>query len=164
MTPREFFPHMPDTVFESWLAPFIEQIGWSFESLDADLSSSRWKYLLGLIPLSVWHGCTWSLVKLNIAAVRINPSSQWAYQSIIDHCTTGAFTAITANLQDTQERFRACTEYVRTNGTIPAPIVAIVRNNMLEVMDGNHRLAALFHVGVTDPCWIHAWVPSPANG
>lgn len=164
MTPREFFPHMPDAVFDSWLAPFIEQIGWPFENLDADMSASRWKYLLGLIPLSDWHSFTWSLVKINIAAVKIDPYSQWAYQSIIDHCTTGALTEITANLQNTKERFEACKEYVLTSGTIPAPIVGAFRNNMLEVMDGNHRLAALFHVGVTDPCWITAWVPSPANG
>lgn len=163
MTPREFFPHMPDEVFDSWLAPFIDQIGWPFETLDADLSSSRWKYLLGLVPLPVWHGCTWSLETINIAAVQINPSSEWAYRSIIDHCTTGSLTTITANLQDTQERFRACTEYVRAHGTIPVPIIAIARNNMLEVMDGNHRLAALFHVGVSDPCWITAWMPLPAS-
>jgi len=27
MTPREFFPYMPDEVFEMWLAPFIQEIG-----------------------------------------------------------------------------------------------------------------------------------------
>src|SRR4030095_4459549 len=41
MTPREFFPYMPDEVFEMWLAPFIQQIGWSFTKTTDDLSRGQ---------------------------------------------------------------------------------------------------------------------------
>ena len=42
---------MPDAVFEMWLVPFIQQIGWPFSEVTDTLLGTRWDILLGAIPL-----------------------------------------------------------------------------------------------------------------
>ena len=68
------------------------------------------------------------------------------FEMWLDRCVRSLSTA-TTDLQETEERFRACTEFVRVHNTIPWPIVAIYRNRELEVFDGYHRLSSLWQFG-----------------
>ena len=104
MTPREFFPTMPDEVFDMWLAPFIKQIGWPFSSLNDGLMETRWKYLLGNIPLSVWFSGKWHRVSININSAPVSGICNLMVEEIISNCTTNAHT-MSADLQNTKERF-----------------------------------------------------------
>ena len=162
MTAREFFPTMPDEVFDIWLAPFISQIGWPFKATSDDIGESNWKYLLGNVPLSVWFSGSWKRVSIDITTAPIAPMSILMADEIISHCTTGAQT-MTANIKNTKERFRACTDFVQTNGTIPVPFIAAIRNGCLEIFDGNHRLAALRYVKSTQIKWVPCWVFTPTE-
>ncbi|MGH7182066.1 MAG: hypothetical protein ACREJN_08825 [Nitrospiraceae bacterium] len=165
MKPREFFPNMPDEVFDMWLAPFIEKIGWPFTDVSADLSGTRWNILLGEIPLYVWNRLAWSRVDLEFTKLDFTFCAELAIESIVDNCVHGLTTG-TENLQNTKERFWACAEFIRVHQTIPKPIVAIYKNKKIEVMDGNHRIAALRHIGVPNGYWVPTWLPitHPVNG
>lgn len=159
MKPREFFPDMPDEVFDVWLAPFIEKIEWPFTDVNATLSGTRWNILFGEIPLCVWNQLVWTRLDLEFTKLDFNFFTTLAIESIIDHCVHGLSTG-TANIHDTQERFFACAEFVRVHQTIPKPIVAIYKNNKIEVMDGNHRIAALRHIGVPNGYRLPIWLPN----
>ncbi|MCG7895322.1 MAG: hypothetical protein JAZ12_12795 [Candidatus Thiodiazotropha taylori] len=159
MTPREFFPRMPEEVFDMWLNPFIKNIGWPFKSRHEDISRTRWKYLLGIDrTLNDWVLCNWRLEEINISEKKLSPGSANMIQSIITHCTTGVLTE-TANLENTNERFRSCVEFIVAHSRIPLPIVAIINKRQFKVIDGHHRVAALVHIGIPQNYKIPAWVP-----
>lgn len=148
---------MPDEVFSMWLAPFIAQIGWPFITIEDDLGNTRWKYLLVRTPLSVWNAGQWRLVEFDAKKALSDPLQEVMFREIIkggiySHQTLGA------NLQNTVERFRACADFIRVHDTIPQPIVGTFCNGIFKVLDGNHRLSALFHVkGFRShkiPCWL----------
>jgi hypothetical protein len=160
MTPREFFPHMPDEVFEMWLAPFIQQIGWPFTKITDDLSGTRWSILLKDIPLHVWNQLIWSRVDVEFSKINFAAFNKLAFEDIIGHCVHGRSTA-TANLPNTKERFRACAEFIRVHQTIPKPIAVMSRNNKIEVIDGIHRIAALLHVGLPKGYRLPIWIVHP---
>ena len=134
MTPREFFPYMPDEVFEMWLAPFIQQIGWSFTKITDDLSGTRWNTLLRDIPLDVWNQLIWSRIDVEFTKIEFAVFNKLAIEDIIGHCVHGRSTA-TANLPNTKERFRACAEFIRVHKTIPKPIAVMSRDKKIEVID-----------------------------
>ena len=159
MEPREFFPSMPDEVFDMWLAPFIAEIGWPFTEHNTDTTGTRWVNLLGETPLPQWMSCTWDLVDIDFRKIKISTSSQFALHAVIQFCTAGTHTEA-ANLANTKDRFRACADFIAANGRIPSPIVAIIRGEEFDIVDGNHRIAALAHVGPPKNYLIPAWVPS----
>ncbi len=162
LSPREFFPKMPDEVFGMWLSPFLAKIEWPFTSTSDDFGQTRWKFLLGNIPLSVWFSGEWKRVDVDINSAPIGPMSILMANEIISHCTTNAQT-MTANLQDTKERFRTCTSFVRENKTIPAPLITMLRGGYLEILDGNHRLAALRYINSPEINWVPCWVFTPSE-
>jgi hypothetical protein len=160
MTPREFFRYMPDEVFEMWLAPFIQQIGWPFTEITDDLSGTRWSTLLRDIPLDVWNQLIWSRVDVEFSKIDFAAFNRLAFEDIIGHCVHGRSTAA-ANLPNTKERFRTCAEFIRVHQTIPKPIAVMSRNNKIEVIDGIHRIAALLHVGLPKGYRLPIWIVHP---
>jgi hypothetical protein len=148
---------MPDEVFDRWIAPFIAQIGWPFVTTEDDLGNTRWKYLLARMPLSVWAAGQWRLIVLDAKEALADPLQEVMFRETIKGGVYGDKT-LGANLQDTEERFRACADFIRINDTIPTPIVGTYCNGIFKILDGNHRLAALFHVkGFRShkvPCWL----------
>jgi hypothetical protein len=160
MTPREFFPYMPDEVFEMWLEPFIQQFGWPFTKITDDLSGTGWSILLRDNSLHDWNQLIWSRLDVEFTKIDFAIETREVIQSIIGHCVHGLPTR-TANPQNTKERFTACTEFVRLHNTIPKPILVISRNNKIKVIDGNHRIAALLHVGMPKGYRLPIWIAHP---
>lgn len=107
MTPREFFPRMPDEAFDVWLAPLVAQVGWPFSEI-GDPLTGRWQHFLSNIPLNRWHAFTWQLREIELTQKAIAFSSLMLCDDIRNHCASGAQT-MTANLENTKERFRAPT-------------------------------------------------------
>ena len=160
MIPRKFFPNMPDEVFEMWLEPIAEDYGWPFQDSSDSIKGTKWSGIFGNYDLNFWTTIEWSRIEIEIYPELFTDITCRHLIAIIDCCVESAFT-ITANLLDTKDRFRACAEFISTNGTIPKPIVAVVRSRKVEIVDGNHRIAALLHVGVTPGYKVPMWVPIP---
>lgn len=134
---------MPAEVFEMWLDPFIKEIGWPFTDTIQDISGTRWQYLLANISLKAWKEAEWE--SINCKETELSFESKLKIEDIILHCTTSHQTTM-ANLHRTKERFRTCAEFAANNLTIPLPVVAIRRHGWIEIVDGHHRLAGLFHL------------------
>ncbi|WNC71443.1 hypothetical protein RGQ13_15120 [Thalassotalea psychrophila] len=158
MKPREFFPNMPDEVFEIWLAPLIEGKGWPFKTVEDDLQATNWRYVLGIdFTLRQWIDCTWELIDINLPQSKFTNGSISMATAIVGNAAYGKLTD-TANVENTKERFQSCVSYIKEHGNIPTPIILTRINDGFSVMDGNHRLAAiLFTVNPLDIV-IKAWV------
>jgi hypothetical protein len=105
-------------------------------------------------------GQQWSRLDVEFTRIEFGLASREAIQSIIRHCVHGVSTG-TANLPNTKERFRAYAEFVRVHQTIPKPIAVMSRNQKIEVIDGNHRIAALLHVGLPKGYRLPIWIAHP---
>jgi len=143
MKPRDFFPNMPDEVFELWLAPLIEGKGWPFKSIEDDLQTTRWRYVLGLdYSLRQWAKCSWELMEIDLSQSSFTNGSISMVKAIIGHAVNNLPTE-TANVENTKERFSSCVSYIKEHGTIPKPIILTRVSDGFNVMDGNHRMAAI---------------------
>ena len=153
---------MPDEVFNAWLAPLIEQIGWPFTSTNDSFGETRWKYLLARTSLSVWHTGSWRLANVDAKETLTDPMQEVMFRELIKS-GVGHDVASGANLKDTEKRFKTCADFVRIHDTIPVPIVGVFCKGIFKILDGSHRLAALFHVkGFRShivPCWIFERIP-----
>jgi hypothetical protein len=159
MRPQEFFTNMPEEVFNMWLAPFVEKIGWPFSDLTSDLSGTRWEILLGHIPLSDWYQSLWLRYDVDWDRIKLNFFTKVTITAVLQHCANGRATG-TETIENTKERFWSCVQFIEVHQEIPKPIIALLRNNEIEVVDGNHRIAALLHVGIPAGYRIPMWVPS----
>ena len=161
MVPREFFPTMPDEVFDMWIAPFIVRIGWPFTTLDDNIElAPEWKYKLVRIPLAKWATGTWRLGKINGIANPFEAFQSLMLDQIISHCVHGKYT-LGASSENAKERFDACASFIEANGFVPKPIACVAQYGVLKILDGNHRAAAFCHVKGGNFKGLSCWVFQP---
>ena len=163
MTPREFFPNMPDEVFEMWIEPMIDSKGWPFTESNLSTVGTKWFHVFGFeYPLTYWRAIKWSLVELEIFTEKVNDNTHAVFHCIALHGITGRYTTVTAGLTDSQLRFRACAEFIKDKGILPKPIIAIrEKNGSLKIIDGNHRISAYILINKTNQLSgiVKAWMP-----
>lgn len=149
---------MPDELFDMWLAPLIKSQGWPFTSTSDDLQSDNWKYYLGINhTLKQWTECEWELISIKLSSANFKHYTLQTVFDIITFAVKGIPTS-TANLERTKERFLACASFYREHNTVPWPIVVYEFGKFIRVVDGYHRLAAIFHIGFSPELKIPAWL------
>ena len=143
---RQIFPKMPQEVFDLWIKPGVEIYGWSFLSTPEPLVGTRWQRLCAGSSLRDWVTLDWNLTSLPLMESIFHPQTVARAEAIIGHCVRGEQT-VTANLHNTKERFWACASFIEINRRVPQPLIAVDLPAGFEIVDGNHRLAALVHLG-----------------
>jgi hypothetical protein len=162
MIPRDFFPNMPDEIFYMWLEPFTERYGWPFNSPYDSIIDTNWFSILCGIELLYWVTVGWIKTWVEFKTIPFNYGSHLSFYSIRQRCVKGRSTLF-AGVERSEGRFGACADYIRLHGEIPGSIVVIVRNGQVEIVDGNHRIAALLHVGIPHGYKVPLWYPTLKN-
>ncbi len=153
---------MPQEVFDLWIAPQLEAYGWAFTSDECSLKGTSWQDFFASRSLREWAVLEWRLVQVRLSRQIFHPDTSWRIDGIIGHCVYGLNTDM-ANLDDTKERFRRCADFIRENGRLPAPVIGVPDFRGLELVDGHHRIAALFYVGIPTGFQIPVWVGISEN-
>lgn len=156
--PRNFFPNMPDEVFTMWLKPIAVHYGWPFIKPDESKDGTKWAAVFGDYDLNYWVSVKWRLSEIAITEETFTDFTCFRLNSIIKGCVECIPTLFTG-VSGSQERFRACADFIRNNGRIPCPIIVFDKGCGIEILDGNHRVAALLHVGIPNGYKIPAWIP-----
>src|SRR5262249_39784519 len=99
----------------------------------------------------------WVLSSLRLTELVFHPQTVHRAEAIIGHCVRNEPT-VTANLHNSKQRFWACASFIQAHGNVPKPLVAVSLPFGFEVVDGNHRLAALIHLGFPSSFHIQAWL------
>lgn len=133
---------MPDEVYDMWISPIAKEYGWPFVSVTESLEETKWKYVLARTPLEIWFRCEWELMEFQLSVIPFSDGSRMSVGSLIQRCKEGRDT-IFAGVSGSEERFKACADFIAANNRLPKPIVGLIRNRKFEIMDGNHRIAAL---------------------
>lgn len=150
---------MPDEVFNNWLLPHIQLYGWPFKTPSDNFSDHNWPNCFSIHhTLKQWTECEWELTNIIVDSINLHDRTL----KIIGEITINAVEGIQTSATDQigiggKERFWACAAFYREHGTLPSPIVFYKFSNYIRILDGFHRLAAIFHIGVPYDFKIPAW-------
>ena len=133
-------PSVPVEVAQMWLQPIAEVNGWPPRP---EKHGDRWRYILQGKPIADWNRVKWEKVVRSIEFKELAPQSQLMINGLIDVYVFKKHNDF-SNLHNGQERFSRALNYVIANGTIPESLIAMPKAGKLELVDGSHRLAALF--------------------
>jgi hypothetical protein len=128
-------PNWPDDVIDQWLLYLAnrEDTGWPPPD---PLGNHAWAFILGHRPISWWRDVAWKTEKVDCSLAGLEQSTKGIVNSMLGE--------ITANKADevTKRRFDEAFHYILNNATFPRPLITIRFADGLNVLDGNHRMAA----------------------
>lgn len=156
MVPAFLFPKMPDEVREMWLDSIAEGKGWPFASVNESTKGTDWQYVFPF-PLAELADFDWNLETANLSEKPLCQDSLAPITGLLQQHVM-KLDAGYAHLHRTHERFWACADYIKSNNSIPAPVILLDNGNRFRVLDGYHRLAALAHIHPPDCFKLPAWV------
>lgn len=157
---RKLFLHMPKEIFDPWIDAKFQLAGWTYPASDSDLigwSRRHCGFTLRELADFRWTHGIYALKQLHYLSII-------EAQQLMQFSLTGQ-PARLAEIHNTQKRFSAATDFIRENRRIPVSLAGIGKDGAIEILDGFHRLAALFHVTnqkVQVPDEIPIWVASCA--
>lgn len=171
---RAMFPSMPDSVFLIWLAPLIESGGWPFTLLNQSTVNTGWQRLLDGVSLESIARRVWTR---RFIPCSFDAFYHTAIQTILGICAAhipGWPTNIPGLSPDqvcqlitilrglkggrASASFQRSLAYVNEHGNLHTPAVLLQEQGGLKIMDGNHRLAAIFSLPMSGTLCIDAWI------
>lgn len=159
-TTRGQLGSMPDELYRAWIEPEIESHGWPFVGDEIEVLDPTWsKYLRGFGP-GFWKAVRWSRVHEFVKNCPIEGRAinlAHALASVGRTFVQTGFTEPTL-VRSSPQKVAALAEAIRTSENIPVPLVCLARENEWWLMDGQHRLAALFMLekqhAIPLDCWL----------
>lgn len=157
---RKCFPQMPDELFNMWIKPEIESRGWPFGGDEAIVSDPAWaKYLRNLGP-HFWRGVRWRRVSQAFITVPLEERAKNIGRMLAEVGREFQETGIAKStlVKNSPQKVAALAEVTSSCGQLPKPLVCLVQGQEWWLMDGHHRLGALFMLGdqnsIPFDCWV----------
>jgi len=141
---RDDLLNFPEEVFDQWLKPCVQWVGWPPEPHDRR-SPHRWLRRLadGGKP-EFWRGVRWSLEYHPLQLEDFGPRDRKAIIGLIDSHLNGAQSIYSIQVgEGEKERFLDCRDYLLRYGCLPVPPVVLMKQDGLYVCAGANRIAAL---------------------
>jgi hypothetical protein len=139
-------PNFPHEVLNEWLLPFAKDKGWPPSEDNDTLPNNGWRYVLIKQPLSFWKEVKWSNEHCNFSINDFEENDKDAILQIIATAVLGAKTPLSIDMTNIKEGFDKLISYIKEHQTLPIPPVLLKTNNGYKILDGNHRIAAYFHL------------------
>ena len=171
---RALFPSMPDSVFKIWLAPLIDTGGWPFTHLKQSTANTGWHRLLNGVSLESIARRVWTR---QVIPCSFDAFDHSAIHTILGICAAHIpgwpttipylspdqvlnFITILRGLKGglASASFQRSRAYVYEHGKLHTPAVLLQEPGGLIIMDGNHGLAAIFSLPMSETRCIDAWI------
>lgn len=147
---------MPEEVFSSWIGEIIEVNGWPFCSIDDPYPHQIWaNFFLGL-PLAYWANAIWTQSSLQETREFLTPESARLVVDVGTHAMFGFPAFIGIQVANSAARVHAHRSFIERERRFPGFLTGLNRGDgILHLVDGNHRLAALWSLGmnIEVPVW-----------
>ena len=145
-SPKDLFPNMPQEVFDLWIAPYIPSKGWPFVT-GAEEIPSIWKAFFRFKPLIYWRSLHWKLEVAEFSVVRIDHQSQLLARRVLDSAVSIANGTPTKSTEfnASYDRFNTHAMICIQKRRFQLPVICHVVGNCWDMVDGHHRLAALYY-------------------
>lgn len=134
---KQDLPNFPDEVIRDWIEPFAQDEGWP-------PTAARWRNLLKETDLDRWRSVSWELKDQDFSALVLSPSCTASLGALLRAYIGGEDNEYSQALGERgKERFHTQLHQLIDHGVFPSPPVLVDHGEGLEIMDGNHRIAAL---------------------
>jgi hypothetical protein len=134
---KKDLPNFPDQIIKDWLEPFAEDEGWP-------PAAERWRYLLKETDLDRWRSVNWKLEEHDFTRLSLSLSCMASLRALLRAYVEGEDNEYFQALGERgKERFHIQLHQLIDHGVFPSPPVLVDHGEGLEIMDGNHRIAAL---------------------
>ncbi|MCA3176939.1 MAG: hypothetical protein ING36_15640 [Burkholderiales bacterium] len=151
---------MPDELYDMWIKPEIASRGWPFSGDEAVVSDPSWaKYLRNHGP-AFWRRVVWNRVIEDVERVVIEQRAKRITNQLACFAREFSETGFTppALIPGTLPKILALANVTNARRQIPKPLVCLVQPTEWWLMDGHHRLSALWLVpqyeSIPFDCWL----------
>lgn len=155
---RAIFKNMPDEVFELYIAPLIQDLGWHYTAATA-IVSKGWYEAFDNSQLNAIVELQWERLDTYFSSLTFHPNSadrlNWILQAHIDGRVTPC-----SNVKNGKQRLESSLAYIRRSRRLPNPVVFMKSYQGFRILDGNHRLAAALEVSRTINTRVPYWLGS----
>ena len=159
---KQYLPLMPDELFQMWIEPEIESHGWPFHGDEITVTDPSWsKYLRDLGP-QFWSQVHWKRVNAAFVEGQIEERAIKVASLLAEVGRRFLETGVAEQtlVKDSPQKVAAIAAAIEANGKLPNPLVFLERSDGWWLMDGHHRLGALFMLGkqrtIPLDCWLGA--------
>jgi hypothetical protein len=159
---KSMLPNMPDEVFNTWLVPIIRSHNaWPYLNVLSPHPDDQWRRYFGLFTFYDISNLLWDVMQLKFDWSCLDPLSNGVIEVLIENDVHNFDATGTFNVRDSKSRFFWHMEFIKRTGNIVAPVIGINTKDGLRVIDGNHRLAALTHLGFRGRINCDTWIGHP---
>jgi hypothetical protein len=166
MTPlaqaRMMFPNMPDDIFTEFLQPLIvEDIGWPFNTPTDSLVGTDWYRILYPLTLEALCYFKWFRKVFTITENILYEGSVTDIKLIIRNKAEDIWASIGRDSAPCRNSLLWHEADIQKTGKFRAPVTIAYTPFGLKILDGNHRVAALFPLGLMEIVQVDAWIGCP---
>lgn len=155
---RAMFPNMPDEAFNIFIAELLVHNPWPFSNINQSTFGTKWYYYFGGLSLRQFSNLRWQLSTFMVNKNILHPDSNSDIDFLVKQHVLGIETPV-RNVRQTKERFFGLVKYIERTHNFPAPIIMIrTEFHNLRILDGAHRMAALYALELDDKIPIVAWI------
>lgn len=154
---RRDLASVPAEVFELWLDERISKHGWP-------PAGPAWEGALAGVGLDYLKSLRWVKEQLPLTPQDLGPRSLDRALRILDADVHGKRNQVANGIPDSARRFATMWEFIQSHGKLPAPLVLVSTFEGYEVVEGNHRVAAMLWCAAQKgtegffPGQVEAWV------
>jgi hypothetical protein len=157
---RRCFHQMPDELFDMWIKPEIESRGWPFRGNETAVSDHAWsKYLRDRGP-RFWSEVRWNRVSRCFVGIPIEERAKNIGRMLAEVGRKFQETGIAEStlVPNSPQKVVALANATLASQQLPKPLVCLVQGSEWWLMDGHHRLGAMFLLGeqnsIPFDCWL----------
>jgi hypothetical protein len=154
---RAFFSRFPEEVFSLWLDDRIRSNGWPPSGIE-------WAgFLSGRSP-EEWQGFSWTKRMVTLSPSDLSSTSLNIAVQMFEAHILQQGNLLSAYIPDSKTRFEGLRQFIAQNARLPAPLILLRSAGGYDVIDGNHRVAAMLSLGMTGgacaffPQAFEAWI------
>ncbi len=149
---------LPARVGEDFLAPLIQDIGWPFKCIKDNLLDTDWHRILYPLTLEQFAQLKWCRKKFLLDKDMLHPVSKDDIHLIIRNQIENVWTAIGRDSEYCRQSTAWHKRSILSARRFCAPVTLAFTADGLKILDGNHRVAALFDTGLCKTVEIDAWI------
>lgn len=155
---RTMLPNIPAEVFDEFLKPIIIDIGWPFRTIYTLLEGTDWHRILYPLSLVSLSQLKWVRQQFFLKHESLCPISQEDIRYVILNKTEDVWALVGRDSQPCRDSLLWHEKFTSETGSFSAPVTIAMTYLGLKILDGNHRIAALYTLGLLDTHKVDAWI------
>lgn len=149
---------VPEDIVNGYIKDILLDLGWS-DNLALNLHIFTQPHIeLGSLSLYEFSNLDWQNHVIFLNENSLHPDSKTAIKSLISNHVQNRDTVFSGHITNSRTRFDRAMEHIKGTGRLPARIVLVRTNGLFVILDGHHRVSALFSLNIQDKTPIDSWI------